>query len=768
MLGEIRLDQWRCLAEFVDNSADSFIEALRSGNPVSSPKVSISVPTVDDASAKVVVRDNGPGMSPETLERAVRAGWTSNDPMSSLGMFGMGFNIATARLGTITRVWTTRRDDTEWYGLEIDFDTLVREKHFRTPKLARPKVDPHEQGTEVSVERLKPEQREWFARTRNRSKISKELGRTYSTMLRSNGRPISFQLSLNGTLVEKRDHCIWGGEGNPERIVRTAKYGEVDAYQVVDGRLADRPFCVRCWQWLSVGEQDCPACGLNDEIVLRERRVYGWLGVQRYLHQNDFGIDFLRNGRKIEVANKDLFFWNDEDTIQTEYPTDDPRNRGRIVGEIHIDHCRVTYAKDRFDRNDSAWQEMVRIVRGDGPLRPEKARQLGFGENDSPLFLLYQVFRRSSPKPKVAGSYARLLIFPDNDRATEMAKRYYAGEPEYQTDFKWWELVQEADRELLTPTSGDGAGDSSGLEGFGAQTEGPDDQSEGEPTEEPESTTATIPPERIPLPSLSRAYREDDTRLRWEIHAYQVERSDPDLGDGNRPWVLKASPTGIHDFFVNTEHSVFRSATMTPLDRLLAELAWSAIDFQRQSPSSATFSSVLTNLREQYAATSKLDPQALSGEATLTLRTVARSLSRNVDSYDSRALFEDLPPTEQDGVLQRMATRSVPNPQQTINEGQFLEFAPGRTFLRFFETHPELFFDRCYWDVAYATLDYGRPTATEEARSQIVRYYANLLSDAVWLAERDSSDLEAASRERLLRAYLSLELLNADTVTEDD
>ena len=139
---------------------------------------------------------------------------------------------------------------------------------------------------------------------------------------------------------------------------------------------------------------------------MRKRRVHGWLGIQRYLSNRDYGVDFIRNGRKIEISSSELFVWHSDDGDEPEYPIDDPRNRGRLVGEIHLDHCRVNYTKDKFDRNDPAWDEMVRIVRGDGPLRPDKARELGFGPNESPLFQLFQAFRRSSPKPRVAGSWA--------------------------------------------------------------------------------------------------------------------------------------------------------------------------------------------------------------------------------------------------------------------------------------------------------------------------------------------------------------------------
>ena len=45
-------------------------------------------------------------------------------------MFGMGFNIATARLGLVTTVWTTREGDLEWFGVEINFERLHSPEAF--------------------------------------------------------------------------------------------------------------------------------------------------------------------------------------------------------------------------------------------------------------------------------------------------------------------------------------------------------------------------------------------------------------------------------------------------------------------------------------------------------------------------------------------------------------------------------------------------------------------------------------------------------------
>ena len=111
MLGEIDLHQWRCLAELIDNSIDGFLHAAREGHVVEHPDIAVAIPSADNDAARVRIKDNGPGMSLETLENAVKAGWSGNDPLSSLGLFGMGFNIATARLGLVAEVWTSRAGD---------------------------------------------------------------------------------------------------------------------------------------------------------------------------------------------------------------------------------------------------------------------------------------------------------------------------------------------------------------------------------------------------------------------------------------------------------------------------------------------------------------------------------------------------------------------------------------------------------------------------------------------------------------------------------
>jgi len=134
-------------------------------------------------------------------------------------------------------------------------------------------------------------------------------------------------------------------------------------------------------------------------------------------------LTYFAMGRKIEIANKDLFQWMDGEIVEPEYPIDDPRQRGRIVGEIHLTNCRVTYTKDRFDRTDPAWETWCAPFGARGRCAPTKLRRRLWFEH-SPLFKLFQVFRRSSPKPKVLVATRVFFIVPDNDRAEEIAKKF--------------------------------------------------------------------------------------------------------------------------------------------------------------------------------------------------------------------------------------------------------------------------------------------------------------------------------------------------------
>lgn len=769
MLGEINLAQWRCLAELVDNSIDGFMSAQRLDDVIANPEVLITVPRTDTAAARVSVRDNGPGMSSETLEHAVRAGWSGNSPLGSLGLFGMGFNIATARLGLVTEVWTSRAGDPHEIGVRIDLEELKAQRNFRVARQTRPKADHTAHGTEIVISKLKPEQRAWLARGQNTTAMRKHLAKAYSALLSPESGNAVFYLELNGTRIQARRHCTWSAE----RHVETSN-GTVHAVERFNVALPARSYCAACMQTLPDGETTCPTGSNSCRVVTVDRRVRGWVGIQRYLHDTDFGLDIIRNGRKIELGIKDLFEWREGDSSEIEYPTDDQRKRGRFVGEIHLDHCRVSYTKDRFERDDPAWGEMVRLVRGDGPLQPLKAKTLGYGNNNSPLFRLFQAFRRTSPQGK-NGLWSRVLVVKDNERALEMAGLFENNEPDYLGDERWWQLVEEQDATVLgapipvspggtpAPPPGDippGFLDEDSGGGSAAPTPPP---APGTPI----SPSPPVPPpvpERKPIFELTRKYIHPTYRVEYDVQGFAVDRRDPDLGTGH-PWTLPLVDvaTRTYAFLTDTTHDLYRSTTMTPLDALLIELSHRTMDFLRQTAPDVTFASILADFRREYCADSRLDAGEIIAEATSTLAQIAASLQGKLADGEGTALHNALSSPTREAIGRRMVARGVAAPRDAIASGAFLTYAEPQTIRDFFDAHPELFLDGKYWDDPYITLDYGSPDVSEEARRVVRARYDGYFADAVWLASQSPMDLERVGREALIRARLSLKLLRPDT-----
>lgn len=757
MLGEINIDQWRCIAELVDNAVDGFLNGIRSGAPMEAPRVDVTLPQTDKEGAHLEILDNGIGMTAETLQMAVRAGYSGNNPIDNLGLFGMGFNIATARLGTVTEVWTTKSDDPVWHGLVIDFEELRRQRHFRTAHLTKPKVDVKQHGTKVTIKNLKPEQRKWLAKTANQTLVRKRLAQAYSSMLRKNGQPMSFDLLVNNKRIEGSRHCVWSEERQAN-----SPDGPVHVVQQIYHEMPDRPYCTHCMSW--VGKVDttepCPLCTSQGTVVRRKRKVSGWIGLQRFKHQSEFGFDFIRNGRKIEIANKDLFDWTGENGEEREYPIDDPRNEGRIVGEIHIDHCRVNYQKERFDRADPAWEEMVALVRGEGPLRPEKAKQLGFSNNESPLFKLFKMFRRTSPQSKTAGAYARLLIVKDNSRALEMANSFYDGVPEYQDDTKWWELVEEADRELLYGPSGKPKTSDDGPKGLPSGLL--DDV-----TKVPPVAPSVVPiPDKEPIrrevPSLSRKYVYSKANLNWLVTAYEVGADDPDVPEG-MPWALQMADvaTRHYHYLYKPSHDVFRSITLTPRDGLLFQLAWASADALRTSREAANPAEILVGLRAEYGEETLLDLKNLGADARGLLADIAKAFVENCPKDERASLFNELHVNEQGAVMRALAAKKI-KPTEVTDNGSFLQYAPAEILRSQVERHPEYCFDNKIWDEPHASLDYGDSELTHAVRAGVVSRYVSLINDAIWLARQDGADLASASRDELVRATMSLRLLRPD------
>ncbi len=771
ILGEIPYQPWQCVAELIDNAFDDFM-AETSRDPSDAPIVRVTLPkqNIAEGDEIVCVADNGRGMGKEALERSLQAGYSSNARYGSLGLFGMGFNIATARLGTVTEVKTTREGDPDWLVAEIDFRRMQRERSFVVPLRREPKADRSLHGTEITIRRLKQEIRDRLRRPATASQIRERLGNVYSYMLRQKdevpelpGLMLAgkgFVLYVNDTRVRPRLPCVWSA-------TRSVEYRgtEIPAIITIDRELKSAWACMTCGHWHHMAVEQCVDCD-SDDLQLRERHITGWVGVQRYLDPNDFGIDLLRNGRKILVSDKTLFAWENPDTgeVWTEYPIEfGSTTGGRVVGEIHLDHVPVTYQKNDFERGSADWVTAVHTIRGEGPLQPRKAGALGYGDNRSPLGLIFNGYRRNDPGEK--------CLIPGNDKGTihdqarEWAQRFRKGQAEYLSDDKWYQAAVDYDRiksgqvKPPPPTGGGGSRSSDGSSAEGDildRTGLGDDQAPGPERgpDEPGPVSETDEERFARYKAAARPVLDLWTDIglarlpRREVRVYETSEHLVDASGRGTPCTSRTVRGNKLDVFVNSDHEVFSECGREPREYAIMELA-EVLRTQARGDDGI--------VRVAADVTSRLPDQrftdaVLRQRAEALLRRTREALAP-VATEHAAALWACLPIAEKDAA-ERNAGATDPrlNWPEATADGRFVTHIGAGALSAMVRSRPALVLDGQVFTTTWSTW------TTDDAKArQVERLARRIESVAEFLASTD-----AKSRLDLAMARLTLDMLDQE------
>ncbi|MEW1701146.1 ATP-binding protein [Streptomyces sp. NPDC091278] len=768
MLGEIDFNEWRCVAELVDNSFDDFLEVVRSGMEWPAGfTVSVTLPS--SSKGVLEVRDTGRGMSYEQLERAVRAGWSGKDKHEKLGLFGMGFNIATARLGRRTRILTTRVGDTKWIGVEIDLD-LIKDD-FEARDITEPKGAPSQHGTRIIIDRLQPTRADWLRR--NGAVLRNTLGATYSWILTEH----PFELYVGGTRVKPVRHCRWGDD----RYVLYNGKERIPAYIKIDKKLPDGIACRDCGEWQSRASEECSVCG-SGNLAPRERRIHGWLGVQRYLDKTEYGIDFLRNGRKILRWDKQLFTWNNPEEgagdEEPEYPVELAHQGGRLIGEIHLDHVPVTYQKDAFAYGERSWIAAVEMLRGEAPLQPKRASALHYRENESPLALLFKGFRRNDAGLRylVPGDGTK----PVHKETRDWGRKFQAGDPEFQTDEHWWQAIQRHEeikkrgKEAKTVASVPSQPDEQAV--LGAL---------GMPADIPASgvtqSGTSSPPASVP--TVVKVKEKTETRgerlARYEStaspHAY-LSRSfgHPELGYVKvRTLLLKPGERLLDDSglpvpvlldqrsgneltaFTDPEHAVFRRFGVDYADLLLVELA-AVLKVRARSDWSP--SQLVAAIRVESLQDSVLDGTTVGAEARDLLAEIRERVAEVLDNGGEYAsAYGHLSAEEEIATEQAMiAAGRIGLVNRLGLDAGFVHHVPALALVQLVEVMPTVFMDGAVFRGPY-----DRVTSPSGKALSLARV-TGCLADVATL----STFAGGATAPQLRRARLSIALLRDELAGE--
>jgi hypothetical protein len=758
-LGDIPFFPWQCLAELIDNCVDAFSEADRANLPIPDKEVVVkwSRDSVAARDRTIEIIDNGPGMTLEQLQNAARAGYTSNDPINNLGLFGMGFNIATARLGERTVFLSATEDATEWVGLEIDFPSLIKSGSFAAPVIREPKQTPSESGTRIVISNLRGET---YTQLRDQeSTLRRQLERVYTPLLSDS----EIKIFVQGKQLSPRPHCVWGRT----RFVNRDRE-RIPAIIDIDRNLGEAFFDIEKNAYIYGDLQDDLEAleksggALPSNIIKRQKRLHGWIGIQRYSDPNDFGLDFVRNGRKILIQDKSLFQFENPftGTAKLEYPIElGSTVGGRIVGELNVDYLIPTYQKNSFDRTDSSWKETIEALRGIGPILPRDRKEFlsSTDPNDSPLGRLVNAYRRADPGSK------NLAV--DRTKAKQYTEAFRRGDPNFQNDDKWWELVLEADKEAANKNAGaasdvdSGVEPSDDLDSYGPPTTPSPAPKPKESTKVDVSTSVDELKQQSALISLLSGPYGYGVGTAIKVRCFEMVTGTHILHKGEKVPSVMFFDGVDGEYFYNPRHAVFTQYPITPKEMLSVHLAERFNGRDAQKNVGMVFAKLIqSNMKE-----ARIDKAGLQEKASAVFDAIRERIS-NLLAHRAKDVLECV--HESSGDAEETVSAMLDNVELLHGFQQMdpvaidaLRYVPNKALLRLIDRFAEDLFDSKLFRAPLQSIRLGDNKATERARTESKERIQAFLKDAAWISNGSAS---SRSKEELARCSHSISFLETE------
>jgi RNA polymerase subunit RPABC4/transcription elongation factor Spt4 len=785
------------LCELIDNSLDSFRYAALHGQPTDYPLITVELPGPAELGrdeGHVRIRDNGPGLPAEMAEKSVRAGYSGNkNPYDTLGLFGMGFNISTGKLGRVTRFMTAERGDELALQVVIDLVDMQDKQSYKVPVARVEKPSEFDHGTIIEVESPWPAgSANWgFVRqlvNYGKPTIRREIGRRYATILRRN----QVRILINGEACEPFEHCVW----DKGRSVERQGWGRIPARFDLDEVVSSQTRCTECSALLEPGQTACPSCG-SESLRTIEERVRGWIGIQRFDDQTDFGIDLIRNGRTIRIGEQSAFFEHTDEFKKTikDYPIDSPY--GRIVGELHLDHVPVDFLKEDFQRSTEEWHRAMEFLRGKYSLQPQHWPEND--KNSSAVSKLFQGYRRV----RVPGTRDMYMGYWDAETdkpkriSREVEREYYEKfldqSPGFHDDAEWWKKVEEADRrpiEELAECPNCGAQNLKSAEACPVC----DHVLLGKPCANaecgktiaqsalvcPHCGTSQLPeitqpwtcavcasanpsdaetcaecgkPRGTPDPAsrdylLENSDREDDLSLSGlSIPLADGSHSNPidiDVYATRGPlvprWQGTAVPSVVFksdriEIFVDKGHAVFRSYRLRPEGLVAGEVAQFLYDANRRlverHPAQHSQSNLSWQVLERRWGEQLEDsPERVSEDIRGLFASIREKLPL-LAGGQAEDLFDELSNHQKQALVENMLGhgQDVSKLGEAKNSGEFLRMVDEEAIVDTLRRHPDLFFDGRIWDVGYSNIPGLDQPIVDEIQARVRAIYLNCLED---------------------------------------
>ncbi|GIK41176.1 MAG: hypothetical protein BroJett011_50090 [Chloroflexota bacterium] len=310
---------WHAIAEFVDNSTQSFYNneaELRRHAPEGERPLTVRV-EYDRDRDYFSITDNAMGMSLEELKSAM---FVARPPVNTTGRskYGMGLKTAASWIGNLWKVRTKKLGQTTEYTLTVDVE-VVAAGNNRLDLGIKDDCPPSEHYTIIEIGR---HNRKFHTKT-----LSK-IGDYLSSMYREDFRKGILSLFWKDEMLTWREI--------DEELLRDREEKILQDYF------------------------DFTIPSVDENGNETEKKVVGWVGVLREGSRSKAGFSILHSGRVIKGWPE---AWRPESLYGQIQGSNDLINQ-RLVGEIHLDDFDVSHTKDDIlwlgDEEDLV-QEQLRL-----------------------------------------------------------------------------------------------------------------------------------------------------------------------------------------------------------------------------------------------------------------------------------------------------------------------------------------------------------------------------------------------------------------------
>lgn len=301
-------EPWTAIAEFVDNSTQSFYDHKdKLFETKYYKKLIVDIEYIkDNAGDMIVIKDNAFGMEMDDFERAVVL---DRPPKNTRGRneFGMGLKTAACWFGSWWSVESTQLGSTRRYRAVMDVDSLEKYKNEEI-EVEEETVSYKEHYTIITIKRInKP-----ITGARTKGAIKALL----SSMYRADIRTGLIEIRYNGDILEFKEPPVY-------------------IEHLCDGNTKE---------WKQNIDFDIEH---NGEVL----NVNGFIAIRLPGSIKDAGFTLLRRGRVVVGGPDKNYRPNELFGDSNSFPYQ------RLYGELNLDNWRVTQAKDNFDWHNSGLEE---------------------------------------------------------------------------------------------------------------------------------------------------------------------------------------------------------------------------------------------------------------------------------------------------------------------------------------------------------------------------------------------------------------------------